>query len=177
MATSAPPTISRTYPFWLHSISNLTNSLLIPDGMYIFHNLPLNTNHIIWCHLEVSYQFVMSYRHSPGINLRLFSFNFPSISSTLPISQPVWWYFSKTLIWRPLYYVSTYLTFTLFCSRKTSVIVKIFLISFYVFVCAFLLEISIFGKSFPFPFPYFVLSILWYFPFHVVYSSWRLMII
>ena len=48
-------------------------------------------------------------------------------------------------------------------------IVKIFLISFRVFVCSFPPGISsIFGKSFPFPFPHFVLSILWYFHFHVI---------
>ena len=48
-------------------------------------------------------------------------------------------------------------TFTLFRLGKTSVTVKIFLISFHVFVCAFPPEISsIFGKSFPFPFSYFV---------------------
>ena len=38
-----------------------------------------------------------------------------------------------------------------------------------VLVCAFPPEISsFFGKRFPFLFPFFVLSILWYFPFHVV---------
>ena len=47
--------------------------------------------------------------------------------------------------------------FTLFWSRKTSVTVKIFWLSFCVFMCAFPPVISsIFGKSFPFPFPYFV---------------------
>ena len=50
-------------------------------------------------------------------------------------------------------------TFTLFWSRKTSVIIKIFWLSFHVFACAFPMVISsIFGKSFPFPFPYFVLD-------------------
>ena len=48
-------------------------------------------------------------------------------------------------------------TFTLFWLRKMSVTIKIFRISFCVFVYAFPLEISsIFGKIFPFPFSYFV---------------------
>jgi len=47
--------------------------------------------------------------------------------------------------------------------------VKIFQLSFYVFTCACpTVTSSIFGKSFHFPFPYFVLSVLRYFPFHVV---------
>ena len=50
-------------------------------------------------------------------------------------------------------------TFTLFWSRKTSVIVEVFQLSFCVFVCAFPLEISsFFGKSFLFVFLFFVLS-------------------
>ena len=55
--------------------------------------------------------------------------------------------------------------FTLFWLRKTSVVVEIYQISFRVFVCAFHPEISLFfGKNFPF----FVLSILRYFPFHMI---------
>ena len=36
----------------------------------VLHNLPPNINHIIHCHLELAYQFVLSSRYSPGINLR-----------------------------------------------------------------------------------------------------------
>ena len=48
-------------------------------------------------------------------------------------------------------------------------IIKIFQLSFRVFVCAFCPGISsFFGKSFPFLFRFFVLSLLWYLPFHMV---------
>jgi hypothetical protein len=58
---------------------------------------------------------------------------------------------------------------------RSSVTLEIFGISFCVFVCAFPLEISsTFCKSFPFP--YFVLSVLWYFPFHVVYNFFSLFV-
>jgi hypothetical protein len=61
-------TIPTTYPFQLQSIRNLTNSLLIPVGRYVY--LSPNTNHITRDHLELTYQFVLSSRHSPAINLR-----------------------------------------------------------------------------------------------------------
>ena len=35
----------------------------------VLHNLLPNTNHITCCHLELAYQFVVSSRHSHGINL------------------------------------------------------------------------------------------------------------
>ena len=64
--------------------------------------------------------------------------------------------------------VHMHFTFTLFWLRKISVIVKIYQISFHVFVYAFPPEISsFFGKSFPFLFLLFVLTVIWYFPFHV----------
>ena len=57
--------------------------------------------------------------------------------------------------------------FTLFLSRKSSVIVEIFQLSFHVFVCAFCPEISSFSvRVSPFFLLFFELSILWYFPFH-----------
>ena len=60
--------------------------------------------------------------------------------------------------------------FTLFWSRKASVIAEKYHSSFRVFVCDFHLEIcSFFDKNFPFLFKFSVLSILRYFPFHVVY--------
>ena len=79
-------------------------------------------------------------------------FNFPSI----PCSPPF-------LSWNPLValFKNSYVmlcshTFTLFYSRKTSVIVKIFQVNFCAFVCTFPLEISsFFSKSFPFVFPFF----------------------
>ena len=53
--------------------------------------------------------------------------------------------------------------------QERYVIIEIFQISFCVFVHAFPLEISSFlNKSFPFLFPCFVLSILRYFPSHIV---------
>ena len=36
----------------------------------VLHNLPPDTNHMTLRHLELAYQFVLSSRHSPGINLR-----------------------------------------------------------------------------------------------------------
>ena len=47
----------------------------------LLYNLPPYTIHITYHHLELSYQFVLSSRHCPSINLRWFSFNFPSIPS------------------------------------------------------------------------------------------------
>ena len=47
----------------------------------VLHNLPPNNNHITCCHLKLVYQFVLSFRHSTGVNFRWFLFNFPSISS------------------------------------------------------------------------------------------------
>ena len=50
--------------------------------------------------VELSYQFILSSKHSPNINLRLFSLNFCSIPSTphfflfLP-----WWLLLKTVTW------------------------------------------------------------------------------
>jgi hypothetical protein len=50
-----------------------------------------------------------------------------------------------------------------------AVSIKIFRLSFCVFLCACPTAIFlILGKSFHFPFPYFVLFVLQYFPFHVV---------
>jgi len=46
----------------------------------VLHNLPPNTNHITRHHLELAYQFVMSSRYSPDINVRWFPFNFPFLS-------------------------------------------------------------------------------------------------
>ena len=66
-------------------------------------------------------------------------------------------------------------TFTLFWSRKTSVIVEIFQLSICVFVCAFRPVISsFFGKRFSCLFLFFVVSILRYFPFHMVSLSSKL---
>ena len=59
-------------------------------------------------------------------------------------------------------------TFTLFWSRKTSVIVETFHLSYCVpFIRR---SLNFFGKNFLFLFLFFVLSILWYFPFHMVSS-------
>ena len=60
-------------------------------------------------------------------------------------------------------------TFTLFWSRKTSVIVKRFQLNFCVCVCVLFTRRSLyfFSKSYLFLFLFFVLSVLRYFPFHV----------
>ena len=70
--------------------------------------------------------------------------DFPSIfPSSLPPSclAPLWWHLSKTLTQCSLYSMFSYIY-----SGKTSVIVKMLHLSFCVFVCAFHLEISFFGK-------------------------------
>ena len=51
----------------------------------LLYNLPPYTNHITYHHLELSYQFVLPSRHSPGIFPR-FPFNFPSITFNPPPS-------------------------------------------------------------------------------------------
>ena len=42
----------------------------IEDEARIRNLLNINTDHIIRHHLQIAYQFVLSSRHSPGINLR-----------------------------------------------------------------------------------------------------------
>ena len=54
------------YPVVIH-----TNSLLIPVGMYMnYITYPPDMNQITCCHLELVYQFILSSRYSPDINLR-----------------------------------------------------------------------------------------------------------
>ena len=59
--------------------SNLNNSLSIPVGMYMYVLTYSQNNHtcITHYHLELFYQFIVSSRHSCGVNLRSFPFNFP----------------------------------------------------------------------------------------------------
>ena len=78
----------------------------------------------ICCHLELIYQFILSSRHSPGINLRWFPFNFSSIpsgSTFLKLSHGA------------VLTVCSHI-FTLFWPRKTYAIVKKFQLSFCVFL-------------------------------------------
>ena len=85
-------------------------------------------------------------------------------------SKFMWTHSKDSVTSHHLYHVFTY-TYSLL-TEKESVIVKIYQISFCVFVCAFPPEISsFFGKNFPFLFPFFVLSVLQYFPFHMVRFS------
>ena len=69
-------------------------------------------------------------------------------------------------------------TFTLFWSRKTSVIVEKFQLSFLCLCVSFIQRsLNFFGKNFLFLFLFFVLSVLQYFPFHVDFSSFIICII
>ena len=49
-------------------------------GRVLLNLLP-NTVHIAYRHLEFAYQFVLSFRYSPAVNLRQFPFSFPFIPS------------------------------------------------------------------------------------------------
>ena len=109
-------------------------------------NLLPNTDQITRRHLELAYQFVLSSRLSPGINL----------------SQPPSGTFINSLVTPSLSCVHKH---SLFWLIKTAVLVKISWYSFRVFSSVIS---SISGKSFHFPFPYFVIFVLRYFPFHVV---------
>ena len=44
---------------------------------FVLRNLPPNTNYSTCHHLKLSYQFILSSRYNPGINLSWFPFNFP----------------------------------------------------------------------------------------------------
>ena len=96
MATGALPTVPTTYPYQLQSIPNVTIPVAIHTKCHQLafnscwnecglHDLFPNTNHIACCHLEFAYQFILSSRQSPGINLRSVPFNFPIIPSTPPL--------------------------------------------------------------------------------------------
>ena len=67
---------------------------------------------------------------------------FPTTPPSLIVLYPLWWYFYKTLTWCCLYCVLTY-TYSLL-SEKDIVIIKMFQLSFRVFVSAFCLDISSF---------------------------------
>ena len=79
-----PPTITTTsarYPYRISS-TPFQSPLVWTSTPYP----PPNTNHITSRHLELAYKFVLSSRHSPGINLSRCSFNFPSSPSIIPYS-------------------------------------------------------------------------------------------
>ena len=58
--------------------------------------------------LNFSYQFVLSSRHRPGINIRDFHSIFPPSLPPSYLASP-WWHFSKTLMWHSLYHVFIYI--------------------------------------------------------------------
>jgi hypothetical protein len=72
MATGPSPTILTTYPFQSQSIPNLTNSLLIPVGMYVYfitYPLPLIFSHphwwllsktVMWCYFYCVFTYIYS---------------------------------------------------------------------------------------------------------------------
>ena len=156
MDTGLPPTIPTTYPSKLQSISNLTNSFLIPFGMYMYSityplilitspatilNLPIN----LFCPLDSALVLTSDNFHS--------IFSLHPLHSFLSCNSPSGTF--PKLSHGAIFTMCSH-TFTLFWSRKTPVIVKIFQLSFHVFVCAFRPEIpSFFSKSFLFLFLFF----------------------
>ena len=97
-----------------------TKSQQLPFNSYwnvrVVHNLPPNTSHITCRHFELAYQFVLSIRHSHGINLRLFPFNFPSIPPPFLSPNPLGGTFKK--LSRGSVFIVCSHTFTLFWSRN-----------------------------------------------------------
>ena len=118
-----------------------------PFQILIVESTP-NTNHITCRHLKLSYQFILSSRHNPGINLRYFPFNFPYIPPLLPSSCyfPCW--LLLKIVTGTIFSAYSH-TFILFWLRKTSVSVKMYQLSFHVLICAFHPEISTFFDEFP----------------------------
>ena len=119
-------------------VYSITYSLILITSSAVILNSPIN----LFCPLDIA--LVLTSDN--------FLFNF---HPSLPLLQPPVGTFRK--LSSDVIFVVYSCTFALFWLRKTSVTVKIFWISFCVFVCAFPSEVSsIFGKNFPFPFPYFV---------------------
>ena len=144
MAISPPPTILNL-PFL---VAIHTKSYQLPFNscwnVCVFHSLPPNTNYITHCTLEFANQFILHSRHSPGINLRWFLLN----SSSIP-GPPLLLSRTHSHVVSSLPCMCSH-TFTLFWSWKTSVIIKMFQLSFCVFVCAFnfLVRVSSFFSYF-----------------------------
>ena len=112
MATGPPTTILTIYPFCSQSIPKLTNSLLIPVGMYVYSityllilitspaailNSPINS----FCPLDTALVLTSNDFHSifPP-SLPLFPF---------PVSHPFWWHSSESITRHGLYHVFTYI--------------------------------------------------------------------
>ena len=139
------------------STPDLTNSLLIPVGMYVYS---------ITCPLILTI--------SPTAILNLHSFcpidtaldnlllNYPP---SIPLATP-WWHLSKTLVTSSLLCAHIHLLSSDW-ERRPCPSNSFDFVSVCLFVCLSTVISSIFGKSSHFPVPYFVLFILRYFPFHV----------
>ena len=133
------------------SSSNNPNNLPLPVGihnrsfnscwnLHVLHNLPPNTT--THGHLEL-YQFILSSIHSLGINFRELSFLFSSTPAFFMFLSL--WGLLKTVLWRQLYCVFTYINSLLI--DKMSVSIKTHQLSshiFYYFICVFHLEIYLF---------------------------------
>ena len=97
----------------------------------------VSREHITRRHLELSYQFSRCSRHSAGINLGWFPFNF--LSTFLSHSHSGGTFPQLQMVLSFCLFI-----FTFFWLRKTYVIVKMFQLRFHVFKCAFNLKISSF---------------------------------
>ena len=128
------PTILIFYPFRLQSTPNLSNSLLTPDGMYIYFitcapililsptailDLPIN----LLCPLDTALVLPSDSFHSispPSLPLLLSSHSFP------------WWLLLETVMWLHLYSVFTYIYSLLI--EKDHMRVKMYQLNFHVLI-------------------------------------------
>ena len=117
-------------------------------------------------YVKLAYQFIVSSKHSPGINLRYLHLIFlhPLHPSPPSLTTP-WWHFPKTLMCCHHYHVFTYIYSLLIekgiCDRQN-------ISSFHVFVWTLIRRSLHFLVGFPFFSLCIVLSVLRYFPFHLV---------
>ena len=151
MATGPLPTVPMTYPFQSQSTPDLTNSLLIPVGIYMFSitcSLILITSPAAILNLFMN---SLCPLHNPGINLRWFPISFPLHSSLLPVPRHPGCSYPK-LPGGAIFTVCSH-TLILLWLRKTFVIVKTFQLNYHLFTCALHSEISsFFGRGFLFLF-------------------------
>jgi hypothetical protein len=104
MTIAPPPRI----PFWSQSMPNLTNSHLIPVEMYKYSiTYPLILIRLPAAILNLIINLLCPLDTALMISI-LFSLHLLH-SSSLPVSHPAWWYFSKTVTWCHLYLVFTYI--------------------------------------------------------------------
>ena len=101
-------------------------------NVHVLYNLPPNTNHITRHTLELAYQFVLSSRHRPGINLMI-SIQFPPPPlPPLPVSHVLWWHSSVSNRWCRQLEVNTpfVIKIRVFCSVPPMFVIFLYWIFF-----------------------------------------------